>query len=441
MPRIVHLGAGNFFRALPAAYTQAAGGDWRITGVSFRSAAVRDALAPQGFDYSLVVRSAEGERIDRIGIIDSILVAPEDPGAVLSAIADPETAIVTITATEKAYALAPSGGLDLAHPDIVADLAGGPPGSLIGTLARGLAGRDAPVTVISCDNLPDNGPRLARAVADFARAAGLTLPPGLAFPATMVDRITPRTTDALRDHVAAATGFADRAPVETEAFSEWVIEDAFAGPRPDWEAAGAQIVADVVPHERRKLRMLNGAHSALAYLGTLAGHRSVHQAVADPGLRRVVGGLMDDAARTLGGLDPAAAGAYRDALLARFANPALDHRLMQIAQDGSQKLPIRLLAPAQDLMGRGQEAAAHAEAVAGWVAFVIRQAQAGIPLDDPMHAALAEAAQASGDPATALLALIYDAPLPAHFVESVSARAAALGAQARGSDAQGSQLS
>ncbi|WP_179378700.1 mannitol dehydrogenase family protein [Jannaschia marina] len=385
MPRHLHIGPGNFFRAHQAVYTQTAGG-WPITAVSLRNAATRDALAPQGFDYALAIRDAAGERLERIDVIDAILVAPEDPDAVLSLLTDPEVAVVTITVTEKGYDLHADGTLDLAA--VQGDL-DGPPRSLVGVLAHGLARRTAPLTVLSCDNLSGNGRLLRGAVAAFAEAAGLTLAwDRLAFPDTMVDRITPRTPTDLSAHVAAA-GLPPAAPVATEGFTEWVIEDAFAGPRPDWAAAGARIVPDVTPFETRKLRMLNGAHSYLAYAGLNRGFAHVHEAVADPDLRAGVAALMGAAARTVEGFDAAELSAYADALLARFDNPSLRHALAQIAMDGSQKMPIRILAPLRVLHGADGPIAPHVAALAAWCDFV----RAAERLDDPRADALAAAAR------------------------------------------------
>lgn len=403
MGRILHIGLGNFHRAHQAWYTAQAGG-WKITAVSLRSRALRDAMAGQGNGYTLVTRGAEGARYDWIEAIDRVLVAPDAPEAVLAALADPAVSVVTVTVTEKGYHLDAGGALDLTDPLVLADLASEAPQTLVGFLARGLARRSDPVTVMSCDNLPGNGRKLGAAVRRFAQGAGLTLC-GAGFPDSMVDRITPATTEALKADVLAATGRADAAPVATETFTDWVIEDRFAGARPAWETAGARIVEDVAPYEMRKLRMLNGPHSLIAYLGQLRGHAYVHAAIADPVVAAAARGLMREAAETLPDGVRADAGDYAEALMARFANPALAHALAQIAMDGSIKLGVRILPVIADRAVRGQASPFAAFGVAAWVAFVLRETAAGRALNDPQAAALAQDAGAA-DPVAALLARI-----------------------------------
>ena len=393
MPRILHLGVGNFFRAHVAAYTQDTA-DWQITGVSFRSATIRDGLAAQRFAYPLVIKDAQRTVIKPITCLTDMLVAAEDPDAVVAAIASERFDVITLTVTEKAYHLRADGTLDLDADDIRADLAGKGL-TVVGAVARGLSRRTQPVTVLCCDNLPDNGAKLAAAVHRFADAAGLTLPERVTFPSSMVDRITPATTDALRVEAG------DRMAVPTEAFSEWVIEDRFAGPRPDWP--GVQWARNVAPHEMRKLRMLNGAHSFLAYAGTLRGHTYVHEAIADPILRDTAQALMIEAAETLPREVQDQAVPYAQALLDRFANPNLQHRLRQIAMDGSQKIPIRILATRRD---RGTlESPALDQALEAWIAFVRVEVAEQRPLDDPRSQDLVAACQID-TPESALRALI-----------------------------------
>ncbi|WP_415919073.1 mannitol dehydrogenase family protein [Tateyamaria sp. SN6-1] len=392
LSHILHLGVGNFFRAHQAHYTHNAAG-WDITGVSFRSATVRDGLAAQGYRYALVIKDAAGTEITPITCLRDILVAPEDPEPVLARIADPATQVITLTVTEKAYCLGPDGRLDLSDAAVHADLIGGAM-TVVGALARGLARRTAPVTVLSCDNLPGNGAKLGAAVARFAEAAELHLTARVTFPSCMVDRITPATTDAIRAEAD------DPMAVPTEAFTEWVVEDDFAAARPDWP--GVQWVTDVAPHEMRKLRMLNGAHSYLAYAGTLAGHVFVHEAVADPVLRHGAAALMAEAAETLPDAVRGQAADYARALLRRFDNPNLHHRLRQIAMDGSQKMPIRI---AQTIVARHGPSPALQAAVTAWIDFVRAEVAAGRPLDDPQAAALVNACAAEA-PDAALRAMI-----------------------------------
>lgn len=395
MSRILHLGVGNFHRAHQAWYTDKAGG-WDITGVSLRSRTMPDALNAQDGAYTLVIRDQSGPQFEAITAIKQVLFAPENPQAVLDAVADPATHIVTLTITEKGYALDPG--------DAQAVKNGGLPASALGYLACGLSRRAAPMTVISCDNLTSNGDSLRDALRAFCEAADLRIAAPITYPNSMVDRITPATTDALRREVLQATNWADQVPVETETFSEWVVEDAFAGPRPDWHKVGVQIVKDAAPFELRKLRLLNGAHSALAYAGTLAGYEFVHQAVADPALRGLAQGIFTEAGETLpDGLEFAQ---YGHALLERFANPTLKHRLRQIAMDGTQKLPVRLLGT---IKARGGDAPWCRKGVEAWMGFALAETEAGRLLDDPKAGEIAQACGAE-NPQAALAALIgYDA--------------------------------
>jgi len=403
--RIVHLGVGNFHRAHQAWYTARAnaamGSDWRITGVSLRRPDIRDALRPQAFRYTLEIEDEAGTAYESVDVIETVIVATEAPEAVVAAIADAQTFVVTLTVTEKGYSLHPSDRkLNFDDAGIAADLAGGPPRTTIGMLAAGLAARRAAgndgLTVLCCDNLPENGHVLAAAVTAFAGRtdAGLAawIGDNVAFPCSMVDRIVPATTDELRDRVEHATGSRDAWPVATERFTQWVIEDRFAGPRPAWEAVGAELVDDVSPYEVRKLRMLNGAHSTLAYGGLLAGLTYVHEAVADADLARLARAVMAEAAATLPDGVRATADDYADLLMRRFANPGLAHALIQIAMDGSQKLPIRLVAPLSERLAAGLPSPAMERALACWIGFVIRTAREGGALNDPLGAVLVAAA-------------------------------------------------
>ena len=278
---------------------------------------------------------------------------PENPEAVLHRLSDPAVAIVSLTVTEKGYCHDPATGeLDESHPLIRSDLSDpGKPRSAIGVLAVAIARRRsagvAPFTVLCCDNLPANGKTVHRILSRFAGLMsadlGAFVESEIATPSTMVDRITPATTDADRAVVRAALGVDDAWPVVTEPFSQWVVEDRFSAGRPALETVGVEMVSDVAPYEKMKLRLLNGAHSALAYLGSLAGYETVSDAMVDPGLAAFVAALMEDASATLAIPSEAERARYRQSLIARFRNPALRHRLLQIAMDGSQKLPQRIL--------------------------------------------------------------------------------------------------
>ncbi|SEN69248.1 fructuronate reductase [Sphingomonas gellani] len=416
---VVHLGIGAFHRAHGAAVFEAAlnNGDlrWGITAVSLRSAGVRDQMMPQDALYSVLVRDGTSQHVRVVGAVAEVLVAPENPAAVVAALAHPDTRIVTLTITEKGYRLdRASGGLMVGDADVAADLADlTAPRTAAGFLVAGLAARRAadlaPFTVISCDNLSDNGALLRRSVVEIARAHDAALADWIArhgaFPDTMVDRIVPATTD---DDIAASSeriGVEDRAMVKTEPFSQWVIEDRFAGARPDFAALGVQLTQAVAPWEATKLRLLNGAHSGIAYLGGLAGDAFVHQFVARPAGRRFVEMLWDEAQATLdppSGLDIAA---YRAALMTRFANAALEHRTHQIASDGSQKLPQRLIEPIRARRAAGQPIEALALAVAAWMRWQDGSDDAGgrFVVDDPLADRLAAARRSTAGGVDALL--------------------------------------
>ncbi|CDX42398.1 D-mannonate oxidoreductase, NAD-binding [Mesorhizobium sp. ORS 3359] len=404
-PGIVHLGVGAFHRAHQAAYVDAclADGesDWGIVGVSLRSPDTRDALKPQDGLYTLAIRDSAGEQLQVIGSIQSLLVAPEDPGAVLAALTDPRTRIVTLTITEKAYLRAADGTLDSAHPDIVHDLANpGSPKTAHGFLAEALTRRHAsgtpPFTVLCCDNLPANGATLHRLLIEFAKLRDADLErhvaEEVAFPSSMVDRIVPATTDADRARIADELGVEDAWPVMTEPFRQWVVEDHFPAGRPAWERFGVTMVEDVGPFEDMKLRLLNGAHSGIAYLGLLSGHATVDRAFADPSIRQFVDRLWAEAIPTLpqdAGLDTTA---YTAELADRFSNTALAHRTAQIANDGSQKLPQRIVASALARLEAGLIPEHLSLVVAAWIAACAARGGA-LPeghFTDPLDAALAD---------------------------------------------------
>lgn len=401
---IVHIGIGAFHRAHMAWYTDAAMNagdrDWAITGVSLRSPGVARQMNPQSGLYTVAEQSGAGSDLRIVGSVRNVLVASEEPDAVIAAIASPATRIVSLTVTEKGYCRDGQGGLDfaLAHSlsfyYFVTQ-------ALLRRRDAGLAG----VTLLSCDNLADNGARLAGLMRQYLERHEPDLvcwfAENCACPGTMIDRIVPATTDEDRANIAEGLGgLADEACVVTEPFSQWVIEDRFAGPRPRWEAVGAELVAEVAPYETAKLRMLNGAHSALAYCGLAAGHTYVHEAVADPALRALAERLMrEEAAPTIAAARGQDLQAYATLLLDRFANPALNHRLIQIAMDGSQKIPQRWLETLAAQAARGgRPCKAILTAIAAWIAH-LRGANGAV--DDPRSAELARAA-ASSDPVGAL---------------------------------------
>jgi fructuronate reductase len=393
---IVHFGPGAFHRVHQAWFVDKLLPEdprWGICAVSLRSTDVRDALVPQDGLYTLAVLDGSTS-YQVIGSLKQTLVAPEDPETVLEQLCAPKTRVVTMTVTEKGYCLDADGNLDIAHADIRRDLrAPHSPSSLIGYLVEALRRRRAsgvgPLTIVSCDNLVDNGSRLSRAVRQLAAVHDRNLERWIeervAFPRTMVDSITPATTDDLRERVAAALGLVDRWPVQREGFAQWVIEDRSAGDIPDWESIGVIVTDDVGAYDRAKLRLLNGAHSSLAYLGLLAGHETVSDAMEDADLAAFIATLMKrDIQPTLQaprGLD---LNIYIQAILKRFRNPAIRHALAQIAWDGSQKLPFRLLGTVQDNLRAGRPIDRLCVPVAAWMHFVRRKAAIGEQVVDPL---------------------------------------------------------
>jgi len=393
---IVHFGPGAFHRAHQAWFVEsllAHDPRWGISAISLRSKDVRDALAPQDNLYTLAVRD-QTISYQVIGAIKEILVAPENPEAVLQRLCASTTHVVTFTVTEKGYCLGADGALDLSHTDIRKDLRNPrAPGSVVGFLAEALRRRrDAglhPFAAISCDNLVDNGAKLARATAQFAAVSDIDLAKWIereaTFPRTMVDSITPATTDALKESVSGALGMQDRWPVQREAFAQWVIEDGFQHSVPDWERAGVTLTNDVAGYERAKLRLLNGAHSTLAYMGLLAGYCTVSEAMRDEQLRTFVRALMtEDILPTLQAPRGLHLPTYIDSILKRFRNPTMHHALAQIAWDGSQKLPFRLLGVIREALAAGRPIDRLCVPLAAWMRFVRRAAMAGERVNDPL---------------------------------------------------------
>jgi fructuronate reductase len=424
---IVHLGTGAFHKAHQAVYTDDAlavsGGDWMITGVSLRSPDVANALNPQDGLYTLLTRGPGGVEARVVGSIARVLVAPDEPDRVLAALSAPETRVVSLTVTEKAYGLdALTGGLDRRHPAIAADLADpehprGAIGYIVEALrlrqARGRAG----FTVLCCDNLPQNGRVVRRLATEFAQlrdpALAAFIEANARFPSTMVDRITPASTDKTFADAAALTGCRDLAAVETEPFTQWIIEDDFVAGRPEWEAGGALFVPDVTPYEKMKLRMLNGAHSMLAYSGFIAGHRYVRDVMDDAPLARLVARHMRAAAATLDPVPGVDLETYAEELQERFRNPAIAHETYQIAMDGTQKLPQRLIEPAMTSLEKGLPLDAYAFAVAAWMRYATGKDERGnsYALRDPREAEIGATVKAAGSgPAAALAGMLLRLP-------------------------------
>lgn len=442
-PRIVHLGIGAFARAHLALFTEDAmgpDGDWGIVGVSLRHPGQRDNLAPQDFLYSATEVSNENRRSRVVGCLLGIMVAQEDPAVVVSRMAAAETEIVTLTVTEKGYLHIPATGrLNLDHPDIQRDLVTPhSPSTAVGLICAALQARHAvglpPFTVLSCDNLPGNGKLLSRLVQDYAAIAY----PGLAgwianhvqFPCSMVDRIVPALVQDDIDSFEHAADLRDSAPVRHEPFRQLVLEDTFAGVRPPWHNVGAHYVQDVVPYEQVKLRMLNGAHSALAYLGYLAGHETIAAVMADPPFASYVQQLWSSeiipTLQAPAGLDLQA---YANQLSSRFSNTAIHHRTWQIAMDGSQKIPQRLLASVRARLSSGTSIDLLCMAIAGWMRYVEGTDEAGRKIDvqDPFCDVLQSSLRCAGSDSrakvSALLSLEQvfgsDLPLSSSFARSL----------------------
>lgn len=400
-PRILHLGFGAFAKAHVMAFhddmLRRTSGDWGVIAARLHSGADElTQLDEADGVFTVGEMSGAGLHLREIGCVTGTLHARRDGlPALLSRIAAPGLGVITLTITEKGYCLS-GGALDLSHDGIREDLANPEaPRTAIGILARGLSMRMATgalgVTILSCDNLPANGHLCRRALLDFAEQLDPKLTEwietGCRFPCSMVDRITPAMTEASHRDLESALGRPDPNGILCEPFRQWVIEDSFAGERPQWDLAGAQFVADVAPFEEMKLRLLNGSHSFLAYLGALADKETISDCMNEPVLKSAAQKLMlDEQAPTLhvpGGVDISR---YAADLIERFSNPALQHKTTQIASDGSQKLPQRLLAPIRHHLGTGRPWPLSALAVAGWMHYCrgASESSAALPLNDPL---------------------------------------------------------
>ncbi|OLF17472.1 mannitol dehydrogenase family protein [Actinophytocola xanthii] len=377
---IVHLGLGAFHRAHQAVLTRramaAVPGDWAICAVGQRNPTVRDALAAQDGLFTVVERDASGERTEVVDSIREVLLAPAEPELLTSRLSEVE--VVTITVTEAGYRHDPATGrLRVDDPDVAADLAGRPPRTVVGQLVRGLAARrragGAGQTVLSCDNLPFNGRLVRGLVREFCQLRGEHelvdwVEASVAFPSTVVDQIVPATTAEDLDRVEERLGLVDLAAVVGEPYRQWVIEDDFAAGRPSWERAGAELVADIAPRQAAKLRLLNGTHSALAYLGMLAGLASTAEAVAREEFAAFATRLVrEETGPSLLRFGVEVGESEIDTLLTRLANPRISHRLAQIGADGPRKLPQRLLEPAAELLAAGREPRLICLALAGYL--------------------------------------------------------------------------
>ncbi|WP_417242605.1 mannitol dehydrogenase family protein [Celeribacter sp.] len=421
---VVHLGLGAFYRAHGAIYIAEAmaksGGDWGIVGVSLKSPTQAQRLMPQGCAYTALELAPTGRIPHHVEVVQNVLVAPHDPAAVLTAMADEAVKIVTLTVTEKGYCHEPSTGrLNQAHPDIKQDLADiANPASALGFLVRALEIRRAaglrPFTVLTCDNLPENGRVVRGVVLELAGLIDESLRDWIAaecrFPATMVDRIVPATKPEDIAALGADIGKYDASPVMMEPFRQWVVEDDFVdGVRPDFAAVGVELVENVTPFEDMKLRCLNGTHSSLAYLGYLGGFETICDTVAEPAYAAYVTGLWRD--EIVPGLTPPEGvdlTAYAAALLARYQNPAIRHLTWQIAMDGSQKLPQRILTQLGEGLSAGRPMTGLVLAVAAWMRYVggVDETGGAIDVRAPLAARLKALSDAAKTPAEAVTNLL-----------------------------------
>ncbi|NEM06366.1 mannitol dehydrogenase family protein [Geodermatophilus normandii] len=420
-PAVVHLSVGGFSRAHQLIYfdevaQRRISDGWGVVGVGLRARTLQEALAPQDNLYTVVERSPDGERARVVGVLTDYLFAPDAPGAVLDRLADPRTRVVTMTITDAGYLLDPATRAFTPDDDVRHDLAHpGAPRTVFGFLVEALDRRrragTAPFTVVSCDNLHRNGDATRAAVVGFAALRDEVLARWIAdrvaFPSSMVDRITPQTTPEERAAVARRHRVDDRWPVITEPFSQWVIEDTFCNGRPPLDEVGVRFVRDVTAHELMKTRLLNASHSALGYLGTLAGHERIDVLMGDPLFAAYVTRLMDDEVTPLipvpEGIDLAE---YKATLLQRFANPAIADRLSRLCRRGSTKLPHHLLPSLRQALAEGRPHALLTLALAGWVQYLQRVDDDGrpLPVEDDRGPHLQALALAGGTDPRPLLA-------------------------------------
>jgi Mannitol-1-phosphate/altronate dehydrogenases len=445
VPRIVHLGFGAFHRAHQAIYADILaaehGSDWGYTEVNLIGGEQQIAdLKSQDNLYTVAEMSADAWTARVVGVVKDALHAQVDGlETVLGKMCEPQVAIVSLTITEKGYCHSPATGqLMLDNPFIAADLQNphqpkSAPGVIVEALARRKAAGLPAFSVMSCDNMPENGHVMRNVVTAYARAVDAELAAWIeqhvTFPSTMVDRIVPAVTADTLDKIEQLTGVRDPAGVACEPFRQWVIEDNFVAGRPEWEKAGAELVADVIPFEEMKLRMLNGSHSFLAYLGYLAGYQHINDCMEDENYRRAAHALMlQEQAPTLKvqGVDLAR---YADLLIDRYSNPALRHRTWQIAMDGSQKLPQRMLDSVRWHLAHQSSFSLLALGVAGWMRYVggVDEQGNAIEVCDPLLSVIQATVAQSEEGESRVKALLgidaifgNELPHEAKFVELVT---------------------
>ncbi|NAZ87747.1 mannitol dehydrogenase family protein [Kineococcus sp. T90] len=392
VPAVVHLGVGGFHRAHQAVYLDdlARRGEtgWGVVGVGLHSSRMRDALAPQDNLYSVVVRGPQHDEVRVVGVLVDYLYAPDDPEAVLERLADPRTRLVTLTITGSAYPA--DDAVDPSVPEVAADVEQPhEPGTVFGYLVEALDRRrrrgTGPFTVLSCDNVQHNGARTREAVLATAHLRDAELADWIAanvtFPSSMVDRITPETCAEDREELARRYGLGDRWPVVTEPFSQWVVEDSFCAGRPPLEQVGVQFAPDVLPYEVMKTRLLNGAHCALGYLGSLAGFATTDEAMADPRVRAYVEGFLAEASALLLDVPGIDLPRYCATLVERFSNPRVGDRLTRLCRRGSTKVPDYLLPSLRQAVDHNRPRRHLVLALAAWLRYLRGVDHAGHPID------------------------------------------------------------
>ncbi len=444
---IVHLGLGAFHRAHQALYTEAAveAGDrrWGVVGVSLRDARIPRLLADQDHLYSVTERHGDEARTRVVSVLIDALHAPTSLRKVVDAIADPSVSVVTTTVTEKGYSQNPANAeLAVDDVDIRHDLSNpDSPKTTLGVLAAGIRRRPAgaPLSIVCCDNMASNGETLRKLLVQYSGLLDPVLAQriehDIALPNSMVDRIVPAATAQSLDWAGQRLGLRDEAAIVCEPFTQWVIEDRFAGPRPAWEDAGALLTSDVRPYQAMKLRLLNGTHSAIAYAGQLCGLESVSDAMADRTVGGFAGDVMNDLRATVtvpAGYD---IGRYCGELLRRFENPALQHRTQQIAMDGTQKVPVRWLPALRESAAAGVERPSLERALALWLHYLATERSAqgqALIVSDPGAPGLAARLRAAAGPAEAVQQALDYAPVfgdrdwPAAFTARLAAHVAML---------------
>ena len=422
---MIHIGVGGFYRSHQAVYLddllqQPVNNAWGYCGVGLlqHDTAMRDALQPQDWLYTVVERSAAGDRARVIGSLLKVLYAPQDPEAVLNAMASPKTRIVSLTITEGGYYVNEgTGEFNESHPDILHDLKNPHRpkcsfGFLVEALARRRENGLAPFTVMSCDNVQHNGNVARKMILAFAQRRDPALAEWLgercAFPNSMVDRITPATTDEHRALVRDKFGLIDNWPVATEPFKQWVIEDNFPGGRPAWERVGAQMTDNVLPYEKMKLRLLNASHQAMCYIGMLLGYEFAHEAMQDARIRKLVTTMMDvEVTPHLSAPAGIDLGEYKKTLVERFSNPTIRDQLSRIGTEGSARIPKFVLPSVVDALPKGAPVKMLSFTVAAWFRYLTGSDDAGrkMPIIDPMAEKLQEHARRGGRDAGVMLGM------------------------------------